>query len=187
LIVKQIELLTEVVPGMSHVAFLGYATAAGELAGFAAARYEAFARRAAAEKGLKLTIVAAGDPRGLQQAFAALEQARPQGLVVASAGFTYQFRQEIVDAARRMRLPSISALPPGWVQAGALLNYGPDFIKLYRYAARFVDRIFRGANPAEMPIEYPAVFELAVNLRTAREIGIRVPPSIMFRADRVIE
>jgi putative ABC transport system substrate-binding protein len=73
------------------------------------------------------------------------------------------------------------------VQAGALLNYGPDFIKLSRYSARFIDRIFRGANPAEMPIEYPAAFELVVNLKTAREISITIPPSVMFRADRVIE
>jgi putative ABC transport system substrate-binding protein len=183
LIAKQIELLTEVVPGMSHIALLNYAAAAGELGG-SSVRYEVFARKAAAEKGLKLTVV---DPSNLQHAFAALEQAKPQGLVVAAGGFVYQFRQEIIDAARRLRLPSISSLPPGWVQAGALLNYGPDFLKHYRYAARFVDRILRGANPAEMPIEYPAVFELAVNLKTAREIGIRIPPSIMLRADRVIE
>jgi putative tryptophan/tyrosine transport system substrate-binding protein len=187
LIAKQIELLTEVVPSMSHVAFLNFATAAGDLFGGIAVRYEGFARKAASGKGLKLTVVTAGDLAGLQQAFAALEQARPQGLVVASAAFTYQFRQHIIDAARRLRLPSISAFPPGWVQAGALLNYGPDFIKLYRHAARFVDRIFRGANPAEMPIEYPTLFELAVNLKTAREIGVRIPPSIMLRADRVIE
>jgi putative tryptophan/tyrosine transport system substrate-binding protein len=187
LIAKQIELLTEVVPSMSHVAFLNYATAGGDLASGFAVRYEGFARTAAAGKGLKLTVVAARDPASLQQAFAALEQAQPQGLVVAAAGFTYQFRQEIIYAARRLRLPSISAFPPGWVQAGALLNYGPDYIKLYRYAARFVDRIFRGANPAEMPIEYPALFELAVNLKAARELGIEIPRSIVLRADRVIE
>jgi putative ABC transport system substrate-binding protein len=106
---------------------------------------------------------------------------------VASTAVTYNLRHAIIDAARRMRLPSISSLPPAWLQAGALLDYGPDWLKLYRYAARFVDRIFRGANPADMPIEYPAVFELGVNLKTAREIGITIPPSLMLRADRVIE
>jgi putative ABC transport system substrate-binding protein len=187
LIAKQIELLTEVVPGMSHVAFLNSVNPAGGLIGGSVERYETFARKAAAGKGLKLTVVAARDPAGLQQALAALQQARPQGLVVASTPFAYQFRQEINDAARRLRLPSISSLPPAWIQAGALLNYGADHLKLARYAARFVDRIFRGANPAEMPIEYPAVLELIVNLKTAREIGITIPPSVMFRADRVIE
>jgi putative ABC transport system substrate-binding protein len=187
LIAKHIELLTEVVPGMSHVAFLNSAAPAGEPEGGTTVRYEAFARKAAAEKGLNITVVAAREPAGLRVALAALEKARPQGLVVASTPFTYQFRQEIIDAARRLRLPSISSLPPAWMQAGALLSYGPDFLKLTRYAARFVDRIFRGANPAEMPIEYPALFELAVNLKTAREIGVRIPPSIMLRADRVIE
>jgi putative tryptophan/tyrosine transport system substrate-binding protein len=186
LVAKHIELLTEVVPGMSHIAFLNYAASAGELGGVTV-RYEAFARKAAAGKELKITVVAARDPSGFQQAFAVLEQAQPQGLVVATVGFMYQFRQNIIDAARRLRLPSISALPPGWVQAGALLNYSPDYLKYYRYAARFVDQIFRGANPAEMPIEYPAVFELAVNLKTARAIGIEIPRSIMLRADRVIE
>jgi putative ABC transport system substrate-binding protein len=186
LIAKQIELLTEVVPGMSHIALLNYAAGTAELGGVPA-RYERIAREAAAARGLKLTVVAARDPSGLQQAFSALEQAQPQGLVVASGGFLYQFRQNIIDAARRLRLPSISALPPGWVQGGALLNYRPDFLTHYRYAARFVDRIFRGANPAEIPIEYPAVFELAVNLKTARELGIEIPRSIVLRADRVIE
>lgn len=95
-------------------------------------------------------------------------------------------RQQIIDAARRLRLPSIGAFPPAWVQARALLNYGTDQIKLSRYAARFVDRIFRGANPAEMPIEYRAAFELAVNLKTAREIGVMLPPWMVLRADRVI-
>jgi putative ABC transport system substrate-binding protein len=112
LIAKHMELLTEIVPGMSHVAFLNYATPAGELLGGSVVRYDAFAKKAAAEKGLKLTVVSARDPVGLQVALAALEQARPQGLVVAPAPFPYQFRQEIADAARRMRLPSISALPP---------------------------------------------------------------------------
>lgn len=187
LIAKQIELLTEVVPGMSRIAFLNSAPPADVPIGGVTERYEGFAKKAASEKGLALTIVAARNPSGVRQAFAALEQARPQGLVVASAGVTYQFRQEIADGARRLRLPSISAFPPGWLEAGALLNYGPDFLRYYRYAATFVDRIFRGTSPAEIPIEYPATFELGVNLKTAREIGVTIPRTLVLRADRVIE
>jgi len=132
-------------------------------------------------------MVAARDAASLRQAFAVLEQERPQGLVVGSGAFAYLFRQEIADAARRLRLPSISAFPPGWLDAGGLLNYGPDYLKHYRYAATFVDRIFKGASPAEIPIEYPATFELGVNLKTARQIGVTIPRAVMLRADRVIE
>lgn len=187
LIGKQIELLTEVVPGMSRVAFLNYDPYPGELITGSTARYEAFAKKAATQKGLALEILAARDSSGLRQKLAGLERTRPHGLVVGSGGFNYQFRQLIADEARRLRLPSISALPPGWLEAGALLNYGPDFIKHYRYAARFVDLILKGARPADIPIEYPAVFELGVNLKTAREIGVKIPSAMLLRADRVIE
>lgn len=188
LIVKQIELLMEVVPEVSRIALLNYDPAPEERAiNHVPRRYEEFARGAAAAKALALRVVAARDPAGLSQAFAVLDQVRPHGLVVASSGALYQFRQQIVDAAHRLRLPSISSLPPGWLEAGGLLDYGPDFLKHYRYAARFVDRILTGANPAEIPIEYPTTFQLSVNLKTAREIGITMPRSILLRADRVIE
>jgi putative tryptophan/tyrosine transport system substrate-binding protein len=188
LVAKQVEILMEVVPGMSRVALLNYDPPADERAiNLAPRRYEEFAKKAAAAKGLALTLVAARDPAGLNQAFAVLEQARPHGVVLASSGALYQFRQQIADAARRLRLPSISALPPGWLQAGGMLDYGPDFLKHYRYAARFVDRILKGTTPAVIPIEYPTTFELSVNLKTAREIGITIPRSIVARADRVIE
>jgi len=86
-----------------------------------------------------------------------------------------------------LRLPSISSLPAAWAEAGGLISYGPNFLESYRYAATFVDRILKGAKPAELPVEQPAVFEVVINLRTAREIGVTIPPSILLRADRVIE
>jgi putative tryptophan/tyrosine transport system substrate-binding protein len=188
LIVKQMELLAEVVPGMSHIAFLNRGLSPHEpFIGGVLERYDEFAKKAAAERNLRLTVVAASDAAGLQRAFATLERARPQGLVVASGGFTYQYRQDIIDSARRLRVPTIAAFPPGWLEAGGLLDYGPNYVKYYRYAATFVDRILKGGKPADIPIEYPSVFELGLNLKTAREIGVTIPRSIIVRADRVIE
>ena len=134
-----------------------------------------------------MIVVSARDAEGVRQAFVALERERPEGIVVASTGQTFQLRHEIVGHAGRLRLPSISSLPAAWAEAGGLISYGPNFLESYRYAATFVDRILKGAKPAELPVEQPAVFEVVINLRTAREIGVTIPPSILLRADRVIE
>ena len=188
LIAKHIELLTEIVPKLSRVALFNYAPLANDpVAVSLAARYEHFAKTASAAKGLALIVVSARDAEGVRQAFVALERERPEGIVVASTGQTFQLRHEIVGHAGRLRLPSISSLPAAWAEAGGLISYGPNFLESYRYAATFVDRILKGAKPAELPVEQPAVFEVVINLRTAREIGVTIPPSILLRADRVIE
>ena len=116
-----------------------------------------------------------------------LEKERPDGLVVAGIGLLYGFGNEIIAHARRLRVPSISSFPAAWAEAGGLVTYGPNFLESYRYAATYVDRILKGAKPAEIPVEQPARFEFVVNLKTAREIGIKIPPSVLLRADRVIE
>jgi putative ABC transport system substrate-binding protein len=184
---KHIELLTEIVPKMSRIALLNYAALPHEPVARLAARYEEFARSAATAKGLTLVVASARDTQGVGHAFAELEKARPEGIVVVATGGTFALRHEIIAQARRLRLPSITSLPPSWAEAGGLLSYGPDFLKSFRYAANFVDRIFKGANPAEMPVEQPAIFELVVNLKTAREIGVTIPQSILVRADRIIQ
>jgi putative ABC transport system substrate-binding protein len=187
LIAKNIELLTEIVPKMSRIAVLNYAASADDPMARIATRYEEIAKRAATAKGLSLIIAAARDPGGVRQAFAQFEKARSQGLVVVSAGPLFNLREEIIGHARRLHLPSITALPAAWAEAGGLLTYGTDFLRNYRYAATFVDRILKGASPAEIPVEHPSKFELVVNLKTAREIGVTIPPSVLFRADRMIE
>ena len=133
-----------------------------------------------------MIVVSARDAEGVRQAFVALEREQPEGIVVASTGQTFQIRHEIIGHARRLRLPSISALP-SWAEAGGLMTYGANFVESVRYATFYVDRILKGAKPAELPVEQPAVFEVVINLRTAREIGVTIPPSILLRADRVIE
>ncbi|MGH8676517.1 MAG: ABC transporter substrate-binding protein [Burkholderiales bacterium] len=184
LVAKHVDLLTEIAPRISHIAFLDFARPPNPLS---AERYEAFAKKAAAGKKLKLMIARARDPDSVRQVFATIERDHVQGIVVAGRVETYQLRKEIIGHARRMRLPAISALPPGWSEDGGLLNYGPDFHHSYRYAAKFVDRILKGARPADLPVEQISKYLLVLNLKSAREIGLTIPQTLLLRADRVIE
>lgn len=182
LLAKQIELLTEVVPGLARVGLLN----AGS--GPVAARYVASAREAAAAKRIALVVAAADDAMGLDQAFGALMRGKPQALAVASSGAMQQMRQEVAAHARRLRLPSISALPAEtWVGAGGLIAYSPDVVESFRKAAGYVERILRGASPAGLPVEQASRFQFWINLETARAIGLAIPKSILLRADKVIE
>jgi putative ABC transport system substrate-binding protein len=187
LITKHVELLTEIVPKLQRIALLNYAASAGEPVAPLVARYEQYAKAAAAAKGVALIVTAARDPESVRQAFSHIEKERAQGVVVGATGSAWQLRREIVAEARRLRLPSISALPAAWVEAGGLATYGPNFLESFRYAAIYVDRILKGANPAEMPIEQPEKFELVLSLATARELGLKIPAAVLVRADRVIE
>jgi len=181
-VAKHIELLTEIIPKISRVALLNDPLAP------AAPRFEQYARTAAAAKGLKLIVAGASDAEGVRQAFATLERERAEGIVVATTGRASQHREEIIGHARRLRLPCISALPAAaWAEAGGLATYGPNTLASFRYSATFVDRILKGAKPTELPVEQSAKFEFVINLKTAREIGVTIPPSILLRADRVIE
>jgi len=182
LVAKHIELLTEIVRKISRVALFNDPLAP------AAARFEQVARTAATAKGLTLIVVGARDPEGVRQAFAALEKERPEGIVVVGTGRTNQLRHEIIGHARRLRLPSISALPvAAWAEAGGLITYSANLLESYRRAATHVDRILKGANPAELPVEQSTRFDFVINLKTARDIGVTIPPSILVRADRLIE
>ena len=187
LVAKHIELLTEIVPKMKRVALFKYAALANDPAARVTARFEQVAKAAAAAKGLTLIVASARDPAGVARAFAELERKRPEGIVVPASGSAFQLQHEIIAHARRLRLPSITALPAAWAEAGGLMTYGVNFLESYRYAATYVDRILKGAKPAEMPVEQPAKFEFVINLKTAREIGLTIPQTVLFRADRVIE
>lgn len=182
IVAKQVDLLADIVPRISRIALLNDPLAP------AAARFEQVAQAAAAAKGAGLLPTVAQDPEGVRQAFAAIERERAQGVVIVATGRMNQLRQEIIDQAKRLRLPSISALPAAaWAEAGGLVSYATITLESYRYAAIFVDRILRGARPSDIPIEQPTKFELVVNLKTAREIGISIPQSILLRVDRVID
>jgi putative ABC transport system substrate-binding protein len=187
LIAKHIELLVEIAPKMSRVALFNYAALPNDPLARVAARAEQFAKMAAAAKGLILSVASARDADGVRHAFAQLEAVRPEGIVVFATGPTYLLRHEMISHVRRLRVPSISSLPVAWVEDGGLLNYGPNFIETYRYAATFVDRILKGVKPPELPVQQPTKFEFVINLKAAREIGVTIPQSLLLRADRVIE
>jgi len=110
----------------------------------------------------------------------------PQAIVVFPDPVTFSNRQQIVDFASTQRIPVVS----GWAdfaEAGALCTYGPKLTESYRRLAYYVDRILKGEKPADLPIERPTVFEFVINLKTAKALGIEVPPALIARADRVIE
>jgi putative ABC transport system substrate-binding protein len=110
----------------------------------------------------------------------------PAALLLIADGLTLQHAQQIVDFAARNRIPSMLDHPE-LVVAGALIGYGPSTADLWRRAASYVDRILKGARPADLPIEQPTKFELVINLKTAKALGLTIPPSLLVRADQVIE
>jgi len=181
LIAKQIELLTEIVPGMSRLGLLSDATYAGREI------YERAAQAAAKAKGLTLIIAGARDAESAGQVFTDLKKERVDAVSVTATGPLFFWRREIIDGAARSRLPT-SYGTAQFVEAGGLFSYSTNFYETNRNeVSDFVDRIFRGANPAELPVRQSSRFDLVVNLKTAREIGLTIPQSILARADRVIE
>jgi putative ABC transport system substrate-binding protein len=177
---KWLELLTQTVPGMTrvgvlmapntpaHATFLREIKTAGQRTGIA---------------------VLESDARGrdeIEHAFAALTKARAQGLIVLPNPVTLTHRTQIVELAAKHRLPAM--YPWGeFTESGGLMAYAPNRTEMYRRSATFVDKILRGAKPADLPIEQPTKFELVMNLKSAKALGLTIPPSLLLRADHVIE
>jgi putative ABC transport system substrate-binding protein len=122
----------------------------------------------------------------LAPAFATFTRQRADGLLLRITGFTYTHRSLIADLATRHRLPSISASPV-WAEAGGLMGYGTSLPDLFRRAAVYVDKILKGAKPADLPIEQPTKLDLIINLKTAKALGLTIPPAVLARADEVIQ
>jgi putative ABC transport system substrate-binding protein len=182
LLAKHVELLVELVPKMKLLAYFADATYPAPQR----ERFERAVRTTATAKGVSVVVLSVGDLDDLRRALAELETTRPHGLVVLTTGIFFTYYGEIISAARRLRLPAISGLAV-FANGGGLISHGPNFLESFRYAAKFVDRILKGTKPAELPVEQFGKFELVLNLKTAREFGLRVPQSILIRADRVIE
>jgi putative ABC transport system substrate-binding protein len=125
-------------------------------------------------------------PKDFPDAFAAIAKQHPEALLVLQDAVTMQHRNEIVDFAIQQHLASMFQ-EKEWAKAGGLMSYGENLPSMYRRAAYFVDRIFKGANPADLPVEQAAKFEMVLNLRTAKAIGLAIPDSILALADEVIE
>jgi putative ABC transport system substrate-binding protein len=128
-------------------------------------------------------------PRNLDEldaAFAELLQSRPDALLVTAEAFTRRYLARIVDFANSNKIPAMFE-DSVYVEAGGLMSYGPDYQAVFEKAAVFVDKILKGAKPADLPIEQPTKFELVINLKTARALGLELPPQLLALTDRVIE
>jgi putative tryptophan/tyrosine transport system substrate-binding protein len=126
------------------------------------------------------------DPKHIETAFGAARKERVNAVLVLTSVVTYSHRHQIVDLAVKNRLPTIFYTAE-WVEAGGLLTYGPSFTDMFRRAATYVDKILKGAKPADLPVEQPTKFELAINMKTAKALGLTIPQSVLIRADQVFE
>ena len=178
---KRLELLKEAVPKLAHVAVLyDPTTQAGVL--------QVKEVLPVAARALKLTLRSweVRDADGFDKVFAALSKQRPDGLYVPASGALMRANQKrIVAFALKSRLPSIYYYRE-YVDAGGLMSYGADLADSYRRVATYVDKILKGAEPADLPVEQPTKFELVINLKTAKQIGLTIPAHVLGRADRVI-
>ena len=177
---KRLELLKEIVPRLSRVAVLGNSTNVGN------AQQLKETERAAGVFGMQLQSLDAVDARDVESAFAAARKLRADALVVLRGPLLNVERTKIIELAGKSRLPA--TYPQSrYVEEGGLMSYGVSVAALERRAATYVDKILKGAKPADLPVEQPTTFELFINLKTAKQIGVAIPASVLARADRVIK
>jgi putative ABC transport system substrate-binding protein len=144
------------------------------------------AQRAARALKLELQAVEIREPADIDRALAAAKQANVDGLYIVSSRQTTTNVQRIVEFANRERLPLVGGWG-GWVQAGGLMSYGPNVADMVRQASTYVDKVLKGVKPGDLPIQQPTRFELLVNLKTAKALGLNIPDSFLLRAEKVIE
>jgi putative ABC transport system substrate-binding protein len=176
---RQIQLLREMIPGLQRVAFLG------STEDKATPIFVQQATSAAAALGVKLQVALIGQASEFESAASAMERDGAQAVVVQPL-FTLGSSAALGDVLARHKLPSISALRP-YALAGGLSSYGANRADQWRRAASFIDRVLKGARPASLPVEEPTTYELVFNLKTAKAIGLVVPPALLRRADEVIQ
>jgi len=184
---KRLQLVRELVPGATRIAVLAWDVvrrdpALKERGPTMLAEIEAAGQLVGAEVSAHLI----GGASDLPQAFASIEKARSQALIVKTNSLTYEIRAAIIEASRRLRIPDMYEARE-LVAAGGLVSYGPDLTDLYRQAAGYVDKVFKGAKPADLPVQQPTKFDLVLNLKTAKAIGLTISPSLLLRADAVIQ
>ena len=135
---------------------------------------------------LNLQSVEMRELNDLEQAFSVMKRERAEALITILGAVVASQRSRIVDLATKSRLATMSA-ESRWTEVGGLMSYGPDYADLYRRAATYVDKILKGAKPADLPVEQPMKFEFVINLKTAKQIGLTIPQSVLYRADKVIK
>jgi putative tryptophan/tyrosine transport system substrate-binding protein len=180
IVAKQLELLKETVPKIRRVGILSNPTN----------EYHQLAIRelnvAAQSLGVRLQLLEARDPNEFDGAFAAMAKERVEALLVLSDAIFNSHQTRLVELAERGRLPAAYGVRES-VAAGGLMSYGPSFLDFYRRSATYVDKILKGDKPADLPVEQPTKFELVINLQTAKTLGLTIPPTLLSRADEVIE
>jgi putative ABC transport system substrate-binding protein len=180
LVGKELQLLTEAVPRLSRVAVLRNPTNQAQLSELRAAEI------AVRPLGMQLQILDAPTPGEFASAFAAMTKEGAGALLILRDPLFFLQRTRIAELAAKHRLPAM-AYTSELVEAGLLMAYGPDQRDIWRRSATFVDKILKGAKPADLPVEQPTEFELVINLKTAKALGLTIPPSVLARADQVIE
>ncbi len=177
---KRLELLKEAVPKVSRVAVLW--NSANPVKALDWREIQVAARAL----GVTLQSVEVQEPDEFDRALAAIPRGHPDALITLDDSLTFLHRTRIVNVAAKSRLPAMYGLT-AFAEAGGLMAYGPNVPDLFRRAATFVDKILKGAKPADLPVEQPTRFELVVNLKTAKALGLTIPQSVLIRADQVIQ
>ncbi len=177
---KRLQILKDAVPNVARVAFLWNRANASHVT------YFEELQGAARGLGLTLQSVEVREPQEVERAFAGMMRERPDALIV-TADSAHELRQAwIVDFTAKRRLPAMYQLKE-YVAAGGLMSYGTSITDQYRRAATYVDKILKGAKPADLPVEQPTKYEFVINLKTAKALGLTIPPSLLARADEVIQ
>jgi len=185
LVAKRLALLKTLVPNISKVALLREDVTTSALPQ-TSARYDQQAATAARTLGLEVQTCIVHGAKDLGAAFPEMIKSQIRGVLVASSTFMFVHRQAIVDLAAAHRIAAVYELQ-GFVKTGGLMSYEVDVPEMERRAANYVDKILRGAKPADLPIEQPTKFNLFINLKTAKALGLTIPSSLLLQADRVIE
>ncbi len=180
--VKRLELLREALPNVKRVGVLG--TRTHPL--FERARQEVEKAAAILRSPLEIVTVADGHPEEIDSAIAALAQRGVGAMLALQGGVLYLERRRLVELAVRHRLPAMFELTE-FVELGGMMSYSASMADLYRRAAEYIHKILKGAKPADLPVEQPTKFELVINLKTAKALGVTIPPSVLLRADQIVE
>jgi putative ABC transport system substrate-binding protein len=181
---KRLQQLREIVPGVTRIALL--AERVSDPAQGTTSLLVAETRAAAEQMGVGLLVRDIAGPADLAGAFAGYRQKRAQALIVQVGPLTLEHRAKIIELAARQRLPAMYEVR-NFVDDGGLVSYGPDLRESYRRAAGYVDRILKGAKPADLPVQQPDRLALIINLKAAKALGLAIPQSVLLRADEVIQ
>ena len=182
---KRLELLRALIPKLSKVAFLQDDLTLAALPQMRA-RYDQAAAIAARTLGMELQTVSVHRAEELPAAFRSMRKNHDQAVMISSSAFMFVYRKMLADLAAEHRIPTIYEVQ-NFLEPGGLLSYGVSVAEMQHRAAGYVDKILRGAKPADLPVEQPTKFELVINLKTAKALGLTIPPSLLQRADEIIQ